>query len=312
MPPLRLIFAGTPDFAAQHLETLLQTDHQICAVYTQPDRPAGRGRKLTASPVKQLAIAHDIPVEQPQSLRDDDAQATLKAYQADLMIVVAYGLLLPQTVLDTPRLGCVNMHASLLPRWRGAAPIQRAIEAGDNETGVCLMQMAAGLDTGPVLALSRTAITPSDTAQTLHDRLAELGADLLAQSLDNIESLQQHATQQNAAQSTYARKLDKAEALIDWHRPAAEIDRQVRAFNPWPMAYTTCDGQRLRILQTAVTSVSPPASPGTVTSLGKDFFEIACGEDAVLVYTLQPAGKRAMSAADYLNAAALKQGDRLG
>lgn len=312
MPPYRVIFAGTPAFAARHLEALLETQHDVCAVYTQPDRPAGRGRKLTASPVKQLAESHNIPVEQPLSLRDSDAQATLAQYQADLMIVVAYGLLLPAAVLDTPRLGCVNVHASLLPRWRGAAPIQRAIEAGDTETGVCLMQMGVGLDTGPVLAIRRTPINTTDTAQILHDRLAALGAELLCHSLEDIETLQREAVPQNDADSCYARKLDKSEALIDWLRSASEINRQVHAFNPWPMAYTSQGEQRLRILETRIVNGDPQSPPGTITHLDKDFFEVACGEGSVQVFQLQPAGKRVMQTADYLNAASLKQGDQLG
>ncbi|MBL4638853.1 MAG: methionyl-tRNA formyltransferase, partial [Proteobacteria bacterium] len=236
---MRIIFAGTPDFAANTLEALLTTDHEICAVYTQPDRPSGRGRKLTASPVKQLAVEHQIPVQQPLNFKSEEIKQILAAYQADLMIVVAYGLLLPQAVLDAPTLGCINIHASLLPRWRGAAPIQRAILAGDHETGICIMQMEAGLDTGPVLAQATCPIHDDDTAQILHDRLVLLGAKTLLETLPEIESRQQQAKKQDDALSCYADKLKKQEAIIDWHQPAIRIAKQIHAFNPWPVAQTT-------------------------------------------------------------------------
>ncbi|MDO7667725.1 MAG: methionyl-tRNA formyltransferase, partial [Pseudomonadota bacterium] len=244
---MRIIFAGTPDFAAETLKALLSTNHEICAVYTQPDRPSGRGRKLTASPVKQLALEHDIPVEQPLNFKEDEAKQILANYQADLMIVVAYGLLLPPSVLDTPSLGCINVHASLLPRWRGAAPIQRAILAGDTETGVCIMQMEAGLDTGPVLSRASCPINIDDTAQTLHDRLAVLGADTLLAALPNIVELQSKAQAQNDELTCYAAKLLKPEAEIDWQQSADQLVRQIQAFNPWPVAQTNWQDQVFRI-----------------------------------------------------------------
>jgi len=248
---MRIIFAGTPEFSAETLKALLTTEHDICADYTQPDRPAGRGRKLTASPVKQLAQEHNIPVEQPLNFKEDEAQKILADYHADLMIVVAYGLLLPQVVLDTPALGCINIHASLLPRWRGAAPIQRAILAGDPETGVCIMQMDTGLDTGPVLFKSACPIYADDTAQILHDRLAILGSEALLATLDDIESLQANVQIQDNSFSCYAKKLLKAEATIDWRQSADEINRQVHAFNPWPVAQTVWQKHVFRIWLTS-------------------------------------------------------------
>ncbi|NLB13651.1 MAG: methionyl-tRNA formyltransferase, partial [Gammaproteobacteria bacterium] len=245
---LRLLFAGTPDFAVPSLRAALQGG-DVLAVLTQPDRPAGRGRQPQASPIKQVALEHDVPVLQPQTLRDADVQAQLAAFAPDLLIVVAYGLILPQAVLDIPRFGAWNVHASLLPRWRGAAPIQRAIEAGDTETGVCLMQMEKGLDTGPVLLRAATPIHPDDTGGSLHDRLAQLGAETLANGLAQLR--QSDATLpsevQDHAQATYAHKLDKAEAKLDWQQPAAWLARKVRAFSPWPVAEALLAGERLRI-----------------------------------------------------------------
>ncbi|MGB2324877.1 MAG: methionyl-tRNA formyltransferase, partial [Pseudomonadales bacterium] len=241
--PLRIIFAGTPEFAAQHLQALVDSEHQILAVYSQPDRPAGRGRKLTASPVKQLAVAHNIDVQQPLSLKDAEAQAHLAAYKADIMIVVAYGLLLPEAVLNTPRLGCINVHASLLPRWRGAAPIQRALLAGDKDTGVTIMQMEAGLDTGPMLLKQHIAITATDTSASLHDKLATCGSSSLVEALQQITTLTSET--QDDSQANYANKLTKDEGLIDWQTPATAISRQVRGLNPWPVAYTDFGEQRL-------------------------------------------------------------------
>src|SRR5690606_30946186 len=246
--PLRIVFAGTPVFAALHLQALLDWGGgEVIGVYTQPDRPAGRGKQLAASPVKQLALAHSLPVFQPPSLRSAEAQAELKALGADLMVVVAYGLILPKTVLETPRLGCINVHASILPRWRGAAPIQRAIAAGDQETGITIMQMDEGLDTGAMLHVRTLPIEPTDTGGSLHDRLAELGAEALLESLEDLERRQAEAQPQDNAQATYARKLDKDEAWINWHMPATDIERLVRAFNPWPVAYTLDHGERVRI-----------------------------------------------------------------
>lgn len=312
---MRLIFAGTPDFAATTLQTLLDAGHTVCAVYTQPDRPAGRGRKLTASPVKQIAQTQGIPVEQPINFKQQADRDTLAAYHADLMIVVAYGLLLPQAVLDIPRLGCINVHASLLPRWRGAAPIQRAILAGDTETGVCIMQMEAGLDTGPILSQVSCPILQDDTAQALHDRLARLGGETLIACLGDLPKHQQSATAQNDALSCYAHKLNKAEAHIDWQQTAQQITWQVQAFNPWPIAQTQWQGQVFRIWQSTVGEDEPTetqASPGTILSVNKQYIAVATGEGTLLLHQVQIPGKRAMAVADFINAQAISAGDVLG
>ncbi len=309
---MRIIFAGTPDFAAETLKALLSTEHEICAVYTQPDRPSGRGRKLMASPVKQLALEHKIPVEQPLNFKEDEAKQILADYQADLMIVVAYGLLLPQVVLDTPSLGCINVHASLLPRWRGAAPIQRAILAGDTETGVCIMQMEAGLDTGPVLLRASCPITPDDTAQTLHDRLAILGSDTLLASLANIVELQSKAQSQNDELTCYAAKLLKPEAEIDWHQSAHQIVRQIQAFNPWPVAQTVWQDQVFRIWSAALVNETSSTSAGEITTVNKDSIDVATGSGILRLKQIQLPGKRAMPVADFLNANTIKAGDHFG
>lgn len=310
---MRIIFAGTPDFAAEALKALLSTDHEICAVYTQPDRPSGRGRKLTASPVKQLALEHDIPVEQPLNFKEDEAKKILADYKADLMIVVAYGLLLPQAILDFPSLGCINVHASLLPRWRGAAPIQRAILAGDTETGVCIMQMEAGLDTGPVLLRASCPINPEDTAQALHDRLAVLGADTLLASLPNITKLQSKAQAQNDELTSYAAKLMKHEAEINWQQAACQIVRQIQAFNPWPVAQTTWQDQVFRIWSaTLVDEQSGPATSGEIIAVNKDSIDVASKDGIVRLRQVQLPGKRAMAVADFLNANTIKAGEHFG
>jgi methionyl-tRNA formyltransferase len=309
---MRIIFAGTPDFAAESLKALLQTEHTVCAVYTQPDRPAGRGRKLTPSPVKQIALEHAIPVEQPLNFKSEDSLAQLKSYQADLMVVVAYGLLLPQAVLDTPRLGCINVHASLLPRWRGAAPIQRAILAGDTETGVGIMKMEAGLDTGPVLLEARCPIRNDDTAQLLHDRLAQLGAESLVTSLTGIEDRLAQAKPQDEANKTYARKLEKQEALVDWQHSAEQILRQVNAFNPWPVAQTQWHGDTMRIWLAQLADTTQHGEPGEVLAVSQAGIDIACGEGALRITQLQIPGKRAMAVRDFLNANQLKVGEQLG
>lgn len=296
---LRIVFAGTPEFAAVPLQSLIDLGHQVVAVYTQPDRPAGRGRQPKASPVKELALSHGIPVFQPVSLKTPEAQAELAALKPDLMVVVAYGLLLPQRVLDIPRLGCINIHASLLPRWRGAAPIQRAIQHGDDETGVTIMQMEAGLDTGPMLCIVKTPISDSDTGGTLHDRLATMGAEALLSALPGIANQDIAAEPQDDSQSNYARKLDKAEAEVDWTRPADEIDRLIRAFNPWPVAQTSLAGKTLRLWQ--ANPVSGKGTPGTVLHSDKNGITVACGEGALLLQTIQIAGGKAVSAADFLN-----------
>lgn len=310
---MRLIFAGTPDFAATTLQALLNAGHTICAVYTQPDRPAGRGRKLTASPVKQIALLQDIPIEQPLNFKEQADRDTLKSYQADLMIVVAYGLLLPQSILDAPTQGCINVHASLLPRWRGAAPIQRAILAGDAETGICIMQMEAGLDTGPVLSEVRCPILPDDTGQRLHDRLAELGAKTLLDCLRDLKSKQQSARSQDNSLSCYAHKLNKAEAQINWQQPAQQISWQIQAFNPWPVAQTQWQGEVFRIWQSTVgESIETKARPGTIIEVNKQYITVATGEGELLLHQVQIPGKRAMAVTDFINAQTISKGDVLG
>ena len=307
---MKIIFAGTPDFAATALQALLDSEHKVCAVYTQPDRPAGRGRKLTASPVKALALVHDIPVYQPASLKDDSEQQLIREHKADLMVVVAYGLLLPKAVLDAPRLGCINIHASLLPRWRGAAPIQRAIQAGDSETGVTIMQMDVGLDTGDMLYTVTTPIAADDTAASLHDRLAQLGAAAAAETITLIEQGKVKPEKQDDSQANYAHKLDKAEAEIDWGMPASEIDRLVRAFNPWPVTQTTFEGNKLRIWQAVPVNESSQAQPGTIIEASKHGIDVATGEGVLRLLQLQKAGSKAMDAAAFLNGhPELKEGD---
>jgi len=298
---LRVVFAGTPEFSVPCLEACRTSGAEVVAVYTQPDRPAGRGRKLTPSPVKQAAVAAGIPVEQPESLKSEEARAALAAYTPDLMVVVAYGLILPRKVLAIPRLGCWNVHASLLPRWRGAAPIQRAILAGDAESGVDLMQMEAGLDTGPMLLERRTPISGDDTGGSLHDRLAALGADVLAEGLARVMAGETLAARPQPEEGvTYAHKLDKAEARLDFTRPAIALERQVRAFDPWPVAEGEISGEMLRIW--AARAVEGSGTPGAVLGVSRDGIDIACGEGALRVTALQRAGGKRITAADYLNA----------
>ena len=311
---MRIVFAGTPEFAAVSLAALLEADHQVVAVYTQPDRPAGRGRKAAASPVKQLALTHQLEVRQPQSLRDPEAQQALRDLEPDLMVVAAYGLILPQAVLDIPRLGCINVHASLLPRWRGAAPIQRAIAAGDTETGITIMQMDAGLDTGSMLLKRSTPITPDETGQSLHDRLALLGGLALLDALPGLVDGTLKGEPQDEHQACYAAKLSKDEAHIDWQQPATVIERLVRAFNPWPVTYTQDGEQRVRILQARVSdSNATDVLPGTVVGRDRDGIEIRCGQDSLVVEQLQLPGARAMSVSDLINGGrpALALGSRL-
>lgn len=296
----RIIFAGTPEFSVAPLQALLDSEHQVVGVYTQPDRPAGRGRKLTPSPVKQLALTHYLPVFQPETLKTPETQAELAALNADIMVVVAYGLILPQAVLDTPKLGCLNIHASLLPRWRGAAPIQRAIEAGDPKTGITIMQMDAGLDTGAMLHKLETDIQPNDTAQTLHDRLSPMGAQALLDTLANLAQLKPEAQQEQ--QACYAAKLTKAEAEMDWSLSAQQIVRRIQAFNPWPMAFTHFDGQPLRILQAQALDGPKHDKPGEMILLEKLGVDVMAGEGLVRITQLQPAGKKPMSAYDFCQA----------
>jgi methionyl-tRNA formyltransferase len=325
--PLRIIFAGTPEFAACHLAALLQSEHQVVAVYTQPDRPAGRGKKLQASEVKKLALAHDIPVYQPASLRKADAQQQLaqlcdsnsdqsrdqgnsdQSEAADLMVVVAYGLLLPQVVLDTPRLGCINVHGSILPRWRGAAPIQRAIWAGDKETGVTIMQMDIGLDTGDIISIETCEIESTDTSASLYHKLAETGPVALVSALDGIAVGNVTAQKQDDEQANYAKKLSKEEALIDWQLSATAIERCIRAFNPWPVSYLSInDGDKVKnvkIWQANVLDEPTEAPPGTVLNTNKAGIQIATGDKQVLnITSLQPPGKKPMAAHEFLNARA--------
>ena len=298
---LRVVFAGTPEFSVPCLEACRVSGAEVVAVYTQPDRPAGRGRKLTPSPVKQAALAAGIPVEQPESLKSEEARATLAAYAPDLMVVVAYGLILPRKVLAMPRLGCWNVHASLLPRWRGAAPIQRAILAGDSESGVDLMQMEAGLDTGPVLLGRRTPITGEDTGGSLHDRLSMLGADVLAEGLARVMAGETLAARAQPDEGViYAHKLDKAEARLDFTRPAIELERQVRAFDPWPVAEGEVAGETLRIW--AARAIAGSGAPGSVLGMSREGIDIACGEGVLRVTALQRAGGKRITAADYCNA----------
>lgn len=296
---LRLVFAGTPEFAAEHLKSLLDTPHQIVAVYTQPDRPAGRGQKLMPSPVKQLALQHGLPVLQPPTLRDPAAQEELRALAPDLMVVVAYGLILPQVVLDIPRLGCINSHASLLPRWRGAAPIQRAVQAGDAESGVTVMQMEAGLDTGPMLLKVTTPITAGDTGGSLHDRLAQLGPQAVVQAIAGLAAGTLQGKVQDDALATYAHKLNKDEARIDWSRPADELERLVRAFNPWPICHSTLDGQPLKVL--AAEPAEGRGQPGQILDASKDGLTVACGEGALRLTRLQLPGGKPLAFADLYN-----------
>ncbi|HEY9030943.1 MAG TPA: methionyl-tRNA formyltransferase [Kangiella sp.] len=299
---LKVIFAGTPDFAASSLAAVLESQHQVVAVYTQPDRKAGRGKKISMSPVKELALKHDIAVEQPVNFKTAEALNQLADYKADVMIVVAYGLLLPQAVLDTPRLGCINVHASLLPRWRGAAPIQRAIQAGDTESGITIMQMEAGLDSGPMLLTASLPITDQDTGSSLHDKLAEQGAQLLVEALDKLSDNQLNPTVQDDSLATYAHKLSKAEAQLDWKFSAQELERTIRAFNSWPVAYSLLAEATVRVWQAYVIESNSNSQPGTILQANSDGILVACGEGSLLLTELQLPGSRAMAVKDLLNA----------
>jgi methionyl-tRNA formyltransferase len=313
---MRVIFAGTPEFAAVALARILAAGHTVPLVLTQPDRPAGRGMKLQASAVKQLALQHDIAVAQPRSLRLDgkypedaaQARAAIDAAQADVMVVAAYGLILPQWVLDTPRLGCLNIHASLLPRWRGAAPIHRAIEAGDTHTGVVIMQMDAGLDTGDMLLTDQLAIASDDTTASLHDRLADMGGALIVQALSDAQAGALHPVQQPDAGVTYAHKIEKTEAAIDWQQPAQVIGRRVRAFHPFPGATGQIAGEVIKLWQATVETTAHHQVPGTVLSADAHGVRIACGEGVLCVTELQRAGGKRLNAADFLRGFALAAG----
>jgi methionyl-tRNA formyltransferase len=302
---VRLIFAGTPEFAVHALEALHAAGHEIVAVYTQPDRPAGRGQKLTPSPVAQRAQALGLTLCKPPTLRDDAAQAALRVLAPEIMVVVAYGLILPQAVLDIPAHGCLNIHASLLPRWRGAAPIQRAIEAGDAQSGVTIMRREAGLDTGPMLLSEAVAISESTTAAQLHDQLAALGARLIVVALERLAHGTLAEQRQPEDGVTYARKLDKAEARIDWTQPAAAIARRIRAFNPVPAAWTELDGERLRLLLARSTGATTDAAPGTVARAEGGALQVATGDGLLQIEQLQWAGGRVLSAAQALQGRSL-------
>lgn len=304
MKKLNIIFAGTPDFAATHLQALLNSEHNVIAVYTQPDKPAGRGKKLQASPVKQLAEVHHIPVYQPKSLRKEEAQAELQALNADVMVVVAYGLILPGAVLKAPKYGCLNVHGSLLPRWRGAAPIQRSIWAGDTETGVTIMQMDIGLDTGDMLHKVTTPILATETSASLYAKLAELAPPALLEVLNGLTSGQFKPEKQQDEQANYAEKLTKEEAKLDWNMTACQLERNIRAFNPTPMAYLTLMvnevEERIKVYQAEVLPHQEKAV-GTVLAVDKNGIQIATQQGVLNITQLQPAGKKPMSVQDFLN-----------
>lgn len=298
---MRIVFAGTPDFAAIALKALLGAGHNVVGVYSQPDRPAGRGRKLMPSPVKQVALDASIPVFQPQSLKPEEAQQALAALQPDVMIVAAYGLILPKAVLDIPTHGCLNIHASLLPRWRGAAPIQRAIAAGDTDTGITIMQMDVGLDTGDMLLKVTTPINPNDTGGTVHDRLADLGGEAIVEALATLTKDELAGEPQHDDHACYAHKLSKEEGHIDWTRSAPEIERLIRAFNPWPGTFTDLGDQRIRIHQAQALEQGSDHAPGTVLRRERDGIDIACGDGTLRVTSVQLPGTRALSVSDLIN-----------
>lgn len=303
---IRIIYAGTPDFAVAPLSSLIKSDYEVVAVYTQPDRPAGRGREPRPSPVKKKALENQIPVFQPESLKSEEDQNVLRDLKPDLMVVTAYGLLLPQAVLDIPRFGCINIHASILPRWRGAAPIQRAILAGDEKTGITVMQMDKGLDTGEMLAMQECMINDDETGSSLHDRLMLMGSETLMTMLPDFVQGKTQAQQQDDALATYASKLSKQEASIGWSLPAVEIDRCVRAYNAWPVAFTSWHKKNkpdvLRVWQSEVLTATSNASAGTVLSCGRDGIDVATGDGVLRLLQVQPSGKKVMAAADFANA----------
>ena len=298
---MRIIFAGTPDFAARHLDALLTSEHEVVGVFTQPDRPAGRGNKLTPSPVKTLALEHGIPVFQPKSLRPAESQQLVAELNADVMVVVAYGLILPQAVLEMPKLGCINVHGSLLPRWRGAAPIQRSLWAGDSQTGITIMQMDIGLDTGNMLHKIECDIEPQDTSATLYNKLAELGPTGMLATLQQLAEGTARPEVQDEALVTYAEKLSKEEARLDWSLSAKQLERCIRAFNPWPMSYFVIDEQPVKVWQAEALDQQISAQPGTIIAAGKAGIQVATSDGILNILQLQPAGKKAMSVQDILN-----------
>ncbi|AJI94022.1 methionyl-tRNA formyltransferase [Yersinia ruckeri] len=298
---LRVIFAGTPDFAARHLDALTASRHQVVGVFTQPDRPAGRGNKLTPSPVKILAEQHHIPVFQPKSLRPEENQHLVADLNADIMVVVAYGLILPKAVLEMPRLGCINVHGSLLPRWRGAAPIQRSLWAGDKETGITIMQMDVGLDTGDMLHKIACQILPEDTSASLYNKLAELGPQGMLTTLQQLAVGQAKPEVQDEQLVTYAEKLSKEEAKLDWSLSAQQLERCIRAFNPWPVSYFVIDEQPVKVWQAQVLPAVEDVQPGTIVQADKQGIQVGTAEGVLNITQLQPAGKKSMSAADLLN-----------
>lgn len=302
MTPLRIVFAGTPAFGLPCLNELAASEHHIEAIYTQPDRPAGRGRKLQASAVKLWAETHHVPIYQPIHFKDPNTVDELAALNPDVLIVIAYGLILPRSVLAIPRLGCINVHASYLPRWRGASPIQHAILHGDKQTGITIMQMDIGMDTGDMLSQVSCDIKPDDTADTLHDRLSKMASELLLTTLNALASGQAHAEKQDNALATYAPKIKKEDAAINWHQPASTIDQQIRAFNPWPIAYTHIGELVFRIHQARIVPKQMTHPGGTILSIDKQGLLISTAQDALLVETLQFPGGKAISVADYLNA----------
>lgn len=301
---LKVIFAGTPEFAASVLQSLLDSQHEVIACYTQPDRPAGRGRKLTPSPVKALALEHNIPVFQPLNFKQQEDVDQLSALNADIMVVVAYGLILPKAVLEEPRLGCINVHASILPRWRGAAPIQRAIAAGDTESGVTIMQMDEGLDTGDMLLKSFTPISNEDTGGSLHDRLAEMGATDAVTALDMISAGEHKPEKQNDAEANYAHKLSKEEAQVDWNQSAEQLHNLIRAFNPWPVCHTQLDGDKIRLWQAKVLDETSSQLPGTIIAASKNSLDVACGEGVLRLEEIQLSGGKRLPVSAILNSKA--------
>lgn len=311
--PLKIIFAGTPEFAAIALESITLSHHHVVAIYTQPDRASGRGLKVTASPVKELAVDLNIPVFQPASLKGEQEQEELRKFHADVMVVAAYGLILPKSVLSIPRYGCLNIHASLLPRWRGAAPIHRAIAAGDKTSGVTIMQMDEGLDTGAMLLKHQYTLAEDETSQTLHDRLAKMGAEAIVEALNLLPQNKLTPEKQDEALSTYAKKITKEEALLDWNEAAVDLERKVRAFNPWPITFTNWQGQHLRVGEASVINYDGKQAAGTIVHASRDGIDVATSKDALRILKLQLPGGKMISAADFYNAHRdkLKVGDVL-